>query len=563
MDISISHHKIKEMCGTVSFKKGDYFYRANKVTFSQYSHDFCEASVSGTEDFQVTIEKDAAGKTDLKCSCPSLVNFQKHCQHIAAVLLSIQDYQRKGTVPDSLPVQSSNYDELTKGFLTVFNNRPARRSGHQLHFEKREVLDVMFTCRPVKMENGQFLFGMEIKVGNTKLKNIQTFLQDVRHGERSALSSVFTYDPSRHCFLKEDDLVIQELIGVIHYEKAFLEALSSSFSGDNESLLIPPSSWTRLAPLLTTTSLVRLKQDDQSFESLRMIDGPPPIQFTFEVKGTDYRLAIDGFDRMIVLNPYRSVLFDGKVYTLNEQDCERLNDLKQMLFKSGTNHIPISHKKIQHFLDNIVPSLKKIGDVQLDKALSQKLLKKPLVAKLYLDRVKNRLLCGLEFHYEDIIIQPLEQRETLTGPVVVRDQEKEDEILGLMDESGFFKTDGGYTMQNETLEYSFLFHTVPKLQQLVQIYATTAVRNRIVRKNAFPKIRVKVKKERNDWLEFKFEMDEIADQQIREILEALEEKRKYYRLRNGSLLSLETKEMEEIQRFLKKFRFRILIWKLV
>lgn len=47
-------------------------------------------------------------------------------------------------------------------------------------------------------------------------------------------------------------------------------------------------------------------------------------------------------------------------------------------------------------------------------------------------------------------------------------------------------------------------------------------------------------------------MDGIPDKQIREILEALEEKRKYYRLRNGALLSLETREFEEIQRFLNE-----------
>ena len=45
-------------------------------------------------------------------------------------------------------------------------------------------------------------------------------------------------------------------------------------------------------------------------------------------------------------------------------------------------------------------------------------------------------------------------------------------------------------------------------------------------------------------------MDGIPEKQIREILVALEEKRKYYRLRNGSLLSLETREFEEINRFL-------------
>ena len=46
---------IKDMCGAVSFKRGDAFYRANKVTFKTYSPDGCEATVTGTEDFHVTI----------------------------------------------------------------------------------------------------------------------------------------------------------------------------------------------------------------------------------------------------------------------------------------------------------------------------------------------------------------------------------------------------------------------------------------------------------------------------------------------------------------------------
>ena len=107
-------------------------------------------------------------------------------------------------------------------------------------------------------------------------------------------------------------------------------------------------------------------------------------------------------------------------------------------------------------------------------------------------------------------------------------------------------------MHNEELEYEFLYHVVPKLQTLVQIYATTAVRNRVFSGSSRPKIRVKMKKERTNWLEFKFEMDGIPEKQIREVLSALEEKRKYYRLRNGSLMSLETREFEEMKRFLNE-----------
>ena len=55
MTTTFTHKQIKEMCGTVSFKRGDSFYRAGKVSFDYYSPIRCEATVKGTEDFYVTI----------------------------------------------------------------------------------------------------------------------------------------------------------------------------------------------------------------------------------------------------------------------------------------------------------------------------------------------------------------------------------------------------------------------------------------------------------------------------------------------------------------------------
>ena len=222
-----------------------------------------------------------------------------------------------------------------------------------------------------------------------------------------------------------------------------------------------------------------------------------------------------------------------------------------MLDGSGTNQISIPQEQVGFFLEKVVPGLKKLGNVQLSDSMYKQLVKTPLIAKVYLDRVKNRLLVGLEFHYENIMINPLEPtRDIPASSTFVRDVEKEEEILQLLEKSLFSKTDGGYFLHNEELEYEFLYHVVPKLKTFAQIYATTAVRNRIFRGKAHPKISVKMKKERTNWLEFKFELDGIPEKHIREILLALEEKRKYYRLGNGSILSLETREFEEMNRFL-------------
>jgi SNF2 family DNA or RNA helicase len=551
LNIKLNLKMIQDMCGTVSFKRGDSFYRANKVHFQQYSPHICVATVSGNEDFEVTIETDSNNDLFTKCSCPKLASFQKDCQHIAAVLLSIHEHQRLGTVPNGIFSDKVTSPTLTDGLLTLFNDKPKPSSGHQLHFENREILDAEFIFQPVQMENRQYLIGVEIKIGSLKVADIRTFLEQVKEGIPSFLAANFSYDPSRHCFVNETDAIVKQLIHVIHDEKMYLNAYSD-ISNTKELLLIPPSSWDRLVPYVKQAPLVKLKYAEKIFNQIHFSDEALPLQFEMsETKDASYQLKIRGLNQLLILDSYGAVLLGSSFFQMKKDDSERLLELKQMLRTSSTDIIPISEEQIELFLEKVLPRLKKLGHVKISHSLSMKLNKTPLVAKLYLDRVKNRLLAGLDFQYENTVINPLDESETKTSTAIIRDVVKESEILQLMDTSMFAKTDGGYFLHNEELEYEFLYHVVPKLQKLVQIYATTAVRNRIFRENALPKIRVKVQKERTNWLEFKFEMDGIRDNQIKEILQAIEEKRKYYRLRNGALLSLETREFEEIQRFLK------------
>ncbi|MEH7114486.1 DEAD/DEAH box helicase [Neobacillus niacini] len=557
MNIALSHKQIREMCGTVSFKRGDSFYRAGKVIFDYYSPHRCEAIVKGTENFYVTVIQEKDGSFHTKCSCPKLASVKTECQHIAAVLLALNEHQLQGTTPivaNGRQIDSTTKQELTKGLLTIFTDQHKRSSGHQRHFENRQVLEAAFLCKPVQIGTGTELLGIEMEVDHVKVKNIRDFLVQVRKGNPSILADTFTFSPNQHCFQKETDDVIQFLSLVQQDETAYVSAISDTIENtfSSEQLIIPPTSWEQLMPLLVKAPFVKVEYHEENFVGLVLTEKILPLKFVFAAsENSGYHLRIKGLNNLVILESYHFVLYKGKFIRLEETDCKRLADLKHMLEDSKTNHIEIPRDQMDYFLEKVVPGLKKLGEVELPQNLTKQYTRIPLTAKLYLDRVNNKLLAGLEFQYENILINPLENRELRNGPLLIRDVEKENQILQLMEESSFANTDSGYFLHNEDLEYEFLYHTVPKLQKLVQIYATTAVRNRIFRENTIPKIRVKVKKERTNWLEFKFEMDGIPEKQIKEILAALEVKRKYYRLRNGTLLSLETREFEEINRFLK------------
>jgi len=504
----------------------------------EFYSNYCEATVMGEEDFYVTVTGEANGELHANCSCPKLASFDKDCQHIAAVLIAIHYEQRN---------ENSQGREVTEEFFTLFQDESIRSTGHQRHFENRQVLPCEILIKPVPVKTGGALIGIELTIHSIKVQQVREFLQSIKEGVPFQLSDSFIFNQQLHCFEIDTDTVIQKLIKVAQEEKIY----SSTEVNNNEQLLIQPSSWEGLLPLLIKAPRVKVEQSQHTVEGIKLLKTPLPLKFHFgQNEDGSYRLHITGLNNMVVLDEYEVVLHKGTLTQLNTRDCKRLSELKRLLTKSGTDSIPIPQAQIGFFLEKVAIGLKKLGKVTISDGISKRLEMAPLVAKLYLDRVKNRLLAGIEFHYENVVIHPLENREPPSGSLLIREVEKEDVILELMEEFSFGKTEGGYFLHNEDLEYEFLTYGVTKIQKLVQIYATTAVRNRVFKGNNGPRIRVKVKKERMNWLEFKFEMDGIPDRQIMEILEALDEKRKYYRMRNGSLLSLETNEFQDIQRFL-------------
>ena len=367
-------------------------------------------------------------------------------------------------------------------------------------------------------------------------------------------SNEFTYTPDVHSFKQETDAIIQQLIKIYHNEKMYEDALEVHAKQDESMIFIPPASWNDMLSALSRAEYVQLKQNEQLFQGLHISKGLLPLHFEF-TKGNNggFTLHIDGLNRVRVMEMYNNALYDGKLYHLPMEDCMRLIELQKMMSRSNSNQFYIPENKMEHFVAKVVPGLMKLGTVRIDEVISDRVETPSLKAKLYLDRVKNRLLAGLEFHYGNVVINPLE--EDGQPSVFNRDEKKEKEILDIMSESAFAKTEGGYFMHNEEAEYNFLYHIVPTLKGLVDIYATTAIKLRIHKGDTAPLIRVR-RKERIDWLSFRFDIKGIPEAEIKGVLAALEEKRKYYRLANGSLLSLESKEFNEINQFVKESGIR-------
>ncbi|WP_429374521.1 SNF2 helicase associated domain-containing protein [Paenibacillus sp. DS2015] len=564
---------IKLWCGRASYDKGDAYYLDGKVTFiySDSEAGFYKAIVKGNSSEQVTISSELDGEVQAECTCPTLSSYSLYCQHIAAVLLSLHDIQEHGSslmtlnntndhIEDELLGSSERQYELSNFMLELFTDKSIRSSRARSHFDSRTPLHVEFLCRLVANGYNRYIFNIEIKMGLKRLyivQKIRDFLEAIDRGETYVFSKHFTYDPDTHSFSKANDDVIRQLLHMYNSEEMYRESSHENSTPRNKThdrmLRIPPMYWDKLLLLLAEAPSVKFEHDQVIYDGISVSEETMPIHFEFDqTQMGGYELDIQGLDNIVVMESYGLAVFEGRLIKLSSEQCKRLSELKYRLEISQKHRILIPREQLERFMDTVIPGLMKLGSVHIAKSVSDRMVHTPLKAKLYLDRIKTRLLAGLEFHYGDIMINPLEVDINKSGGderILVRDGDHEQAILDLMDHSSFYKTEGGYFLTDEDAEYEFLVYVVPQLEKLVEIYVTTAVKEKIHRGHSAPKIRVNADS-RNDWLEFQFDIAGIPETEVRDLLESLETKRKYYRLPNGALLPLEGEEFQKIIRFM-------------
>jgi SNF2 family DNA or RNA helicase len=570
MSFQLTQRVIKLLCGRFAYEDGEAYYQDHKVKLIDQNTDerIYEAEVQGTRLYQVRVQIDLQGDVDAECTCP-LFSQHPFCKHIAALLLHIHDSQHTDRSPVRSGISSLRAPgvpatdlRLMDEMLDLFSEKPRRPASSRSLMHTRLNLDMEIICRPFPYSYRKHMLGIELRIGPKRLyivQKIREFLDHFDKREAYVFSKHFIYDPLLHSIQEQQAAILQQLIVIYQNEKMFRETLNgysmhTSSSSGERMLLIPPLSWASLYPLLAAAPGVQLHQGNRVFEGVHLSDEPIPLQFEFDQAQTEgYQLDIRGMETLTVMEAYGLVLSEGKLLKLQPDSIKRLSELKHILADSRNRHIQIPQEHMEAFMEKVIPSLMKLGSVNIAHTISERIVYLSLQAKLYLDRVKSRLLAGLEFQYGDIVINPLEATGPVRGSdqILMRDGEQERRILELMEQSPFAKTDAGYFMDDEDSEYEFLYHTVPELEKLLDVYATSAVKARLHSGPVAPKVTVDMN-ERTDWLEFRFEMEGIPESDIRQLLQSLEQKHKYYRLPSGALLPLESAEFQEIIRFMNE-----------
>lgn len=527
-----------------TYIKGKQYYLGGNIFRFHFDPKelIAHAKVSGRRDYDVhVLLNDEGSLVGHYCDCPAFQAYNGSCKHIIAVLKKIQE---------TLPQYKK---EVKKPIDTDFFNFFEYAS----KIDKEEInLEVT-----LGLENGyedDTNPYIELRIGKDYLysvKSIKNLINSIQSGETIEYGKKFMFNPYRNKFSKTG----KEILSILK-ELNEIESLSKDFSSyyigssifKGKKVYIPSSITKRILDLLMKETFF-IKIFDEKYEIHGIEEDSIPIEFNLDNEDKYFALKCKKTNELLSLDEDGNYfLQEGKVYKLNPEQ-RRYMKLFYDEFKYR-DIIYIQEEQKERFVSEVLPAVSLIGKININKKVETSLYQADLETEVYLDQGEEGIKAEVVFCYNDAKINPFsdEQTKRVENKILVRDIEGENRILSYFEDMEFKVSKNYLYLDGEDKFFKFIHEVIPQLQKLSQVFYSDSFKNMTIKDSSSFSVGIKLNEE-SDMLEISFEHDDIDREELWSIITSLKERKKYYRLKNGALLPLESKALNSISHFVDYF----------
>lgn len=549
----IDEQWLKKTVGNVIYSRGLDLYLRNKVRRLDFNFEEVEnnnllniyslvESAYGVNTYNVELSIGVnTGRIGYSCDCVYSQNSENICKHMVAVLLK---WNRE---KDALMrKQNNNSSTYADEFIDYFRRNMISPTNRELTLNIRYELEL----------GSEKSASLEMKVGETKtyvIKNMREFLSTVNNKDKvMEFGKNFTYDPEIYDFKEEDKPLIDMLLEIYEMDKLISPGDSYKYWGK------PKTAFSGKKVILTDLQSKRFFKimRDRSFDAVignlnledtTILEEDIPLEF--DVKLTAKALVINQNDDIPVpiTNGGEYFVYKNNIYHPSAEQSKTYLPFYLELTKSKSKSISFNKDDTAKIAPYILPSLKIISKkITVDDSLKKELYEEDLTINMYLDKAEEGISCDVLFKYGGIEINPLNNviQEDNDKKVLIRDMAKELSLLSLLKNIGFMEENHTYKLKDEEKIVQFLTEDIGKFQEQGEVYYSESFKNMKVYTSSNIKSSVRLNDE--DLLEFSFNIEGVDKKELKDMLEALRQKKKYYKLKKGGFVSLDSKELQDV-----------------
>lgn len=501
------YDKVIKLCGTNDFVKG-LNYKANKVKLIKIIDDepfrrayFNVTSERINKDYKVEIIINKNEKTidDFFCTCPQYEKMDT-CKHVAACILKYEDALFNGEETDPFEYQLNLGTHILENFY-----KPTK----QIIKQKLFLIVDIETAQSYYYNN---YLKVSYKIGldrpytlNNKYRN---FMYAYSQNRPYKISTKLTYDPNHYFFDNIDKKILDYNINIFkngHYDCIITE----------EDIEIFMDTLKEKTFTLNGKTYYGYKEEN-------------PFNINLTKNEDTYNLSIDNMHDL-------SPLIEGKNFFYNNKQIYKIDKnilkLYKILEDNNIESFIFSKKDLGKFTGGLLSLLKE--NIHLDKNITEITMPTKPTAKLYFDFYYSAIECQIKLTYGNKEIDYFSK-----DPTIVRDKEYESNIIQRLAKEGFAVNKMHITLEDIDLIAEFLKQGIFEISEEYEVFTSKKLKEANIVKQTQNSVSFSIGKD--GILSYNFNLDGIEKTELNDILSSLKSKKHYHRLKNGSIIDLET-----------------------
>ncbi|QQK79034.1 SNF2 helicase associated domain-containing protein [Salicibibacter cibi] len=533
-----------------TYTRGEIYYyndRVGPVSFFQHEKT-TKAAVHGSRSYQCQATFQRNGDLDrMSCSCPAFDSYTGICKHLVAFLLELDELM-------STEEYGHKYGAI-QGHQMIDVFKEAFKPEKPSAIMEKETLDIRYEldCNIHPFSGIVQDISIRLRAGVSRpyvVKNIKRFIDDVQMGKGHFFTKKFSYHPENHQIAEKDREVLDLLWKISKSEPSGYSIYRQERELDIPDLMVPD-----LFELLEGRDVDIISGHTPETVMIDSFHSGARLEFLLQKSADEdeVELYLKEGNYLFFSTDHQLVQNGGSLYRLSQEQATIIQKLLSTSEMDGAL-TRFSPEEMEPFCSYVLPKLKEIAAVEMDEALTDVIRQYPLNAKMKIDYSEEALSALVTFQYGDTEINPYGEQgqDEDMKAIIVRDVETEATIESLLDRIPFTQSDGKLVLDDEEEMAVFLFEKLPLLQEYLDIYTTSTVRQMIAPLEKKPSVSLSTDEETN-WLDVSFSVEGIPSNEVEQVLEALKKNQTYYRLPSGAFLHLQGEEFGNVKNAVDHF----------
>ncbi|RJR06535.1 DEAD/DEAH box helicase [Candidatus Parcubacteria bacterium] len=372
-----------------------------------------------------------------------------------------------------------------------------------------------------------------------RVSDIGHFLEALEGLHPYYFSKNFILEPAKMYFEKVDKKILEFLSNL----KIRRKYNSMEFDSErqelhtNEVVLDEDESEKLLDFIWDDTGSIRLCKQSDKFR----FENDISIKITIEKKDEFNLMSMDyseyGDFEPVAIN-FRYIAFKDKRLIVKLPEGKRDVFMNLYHFKNEENvvifRIGVNEKKL--FQRNFIDKYRDEFKIFMDSAVKKEIMASSLLSRVYFDVAPKGIVSKIEFCYADKIINPLDDVEANKS---FREFDSEKKVIAELKVFGF-REHGRLFLLDDIEKIMFLLtDSLKELKKISEVYYSEDFKKLYVKNLSGLGLSLS---EDGSVIHMNINLENVSDEELAELLDAVNKGKKYYRLRNGSIINLSSVE---------------------